>query len=121
LNMFQELQIFAFVCTYSDAGSDFGITPVDDITKRDHLSCVLLPHSTFFILRFLEFVLFIGYCFGEIMCIWDSYVYQKVFFVFLMMNVTSGRLKSIVLSVRMLRFQYNLKLSLSSTLDCVYF
>ena len=22
-------------------------------------------------------VLFVGYCFGEIMCIWDSYVYQK--------------------------------------------
>jgi len=21
--------------------------------------------------------LFVGYCFGEIMCIWDSYVYQK--------------------------------------------
>ena len=40
LNMFQELQIFAFVCTYLDAGclfrlcgSDFGITPVDDITN----------------------------------------------------------------------------------------
>jgi len=40
LNMFRELQIFAFVCTYLDAGclfrlcdSDFGITPVDDITK----------------------------------------------------------------------------------------
>jgi hypothetical protein len=39
LNMFQELQIFAFVCTYWDArclfrlcGSDFGITPIDDIT-----------------------------------------------------------------------------------------
>ena len=22
-------------------------------------------------------VLFVGYCFSEIMCIWDSYVYQK--------------------------------------------
>jgi len=41
LNMFQELQNFAFKCTYSDAGclffrlcdSDFGITPVDDITN----------------------------------------------------------------------------------------
>jgi hypothetical protein len=41
LNMFQELQIFTFVCTYSDAGqvffslcdSDFGITPADDITN----------------------------------------------------------------------------------------
>jgi hypothetical protein len=39
LNMFQELQIFFFVCTYSDPGClfrlcdiDFGITAVDDIT-----------------------------------------------------------------------------------------
>ena len=39
--MWQELQIFAFVCTYWDAGwvfldfagSDFGITAVDDITN----------------------------------------------------------------------------------------
>jgi hypothetical protein len=38
--MFQELQIIVFVCTYLDAGflfrlcdSDFGITPVDDITN----------------------------------------------------------------------------------------
>jgi len=31
---------------------------------------------------------------------------KKVFFVFLLMNVTSGRLKGIVLSVSMLRFQY---------------
>jgi hypothetical protein len=27
--------------------------------------------------QFLVFVLFVGYCFGEIMCIWDSYGYQK--------------------------------------------
>jgi hypothetical protein len=41
LNMFQELQIFTFVCTYFGCtlnlfrlcGSDFGITPVDDITN----------------------------------------------------------------------------------------
>jgi len=25
----------------------------------------------------LALVLFVGYCLGEIMCIWDSYVYQK--------------------------------------------
>jgi len=38
--MLQELQIFAFVCTYWDAGcffrlcdSGFGITAVDDITN----------------------------------------------------------------------------------------
>ena len=37
----------------------------------------LLPHSTYFIRQFLILVLFVSYCFGEIMCIWDSYVYQK--------------------------------------------
>jgi len=35
---------------------------------------------------------------------------KKVFFVFLFMNVISGRLEGIVLSVSMLRFQYSLKL-----------
>ena len=83
--MFQELQIFAFVCTYWDAGclfffrlcgSDFGITPVDDITNGITWA-VLLPHSTYFIRQFLVFVLFIGYCFVEIMCIRDSCVYRK--------------------------------------------
>jgi hypothetical protein len=41
------------------------------------LYCFLLPHSTYFIRQFLVFVLFVGYCFGEIMCIWNSYVYQE--------------------------------------------
>jgi hypothetical protein len=41
------------------------------------MCCILLPHSTYFIRQFLVFVLFVGYCFGEIMCIRDSYVYQK--------------------------------------------
>jgi len=45
---------------------------------------------------------------------------KKVFFVFLLMNVISGQLKGIVLSVSMLRFQYSLKLSFSSTLAGVY-
>jgi hypothetical protein len=37
---------------------------------------------------------------------------KKVFFVFLFMNVTSGQLKGIVLSVSTLRFQYSMKLLL---------
>jgi len=41
------------------------------------LCCLLLPHGTYFIRQFLVLVLFVGYCFGEILCIWDSYVYQK--------------------------------------------
>jgi hypothetical protein len=63
-------------------GSDFGITPVDDLTNGISW-VVLLPHSTYFIRQFLVFVLFIGYCFGEIMCMWDSYVYQKGILCFL--------------------------------------
>ena len=45
---------------------------------------------------------------------------EKVFFVFLFTKVMSGRLKGIVLSVSMLRFQYSLKFSFSSTLSGVY-
>jgi len=41
---------------------------------------------------------------------------EKVFFVFLFIKVMSGRLKGTVLSVSMLRFQYSLKFSFSSTL-----
>jgi hypothetical protein len=43
------------------------------VTTQLQLINILL----YFIRQFLEFVLFIGYCFGEIMCIWDSCVYQK--------------------------------------------
>jgi hypothetical protein len=45
---------------------------------------------------------------------------RKVFFVFLFMRVMSGRLEGIVLSVIMLRFQYSLKLSFSSTFAGLY-
>jgi hypothetical protein len=45
---------------------------------------------------------------------------RKVFFVFLFMKVMSGRLEGIVLSVIMLRFQYSLKLSFSSTFAGLY-
>jgi hypothetical protein len=45
---------------------------------------------------------------------------KKAFFVFLFIEVISGRLKGIVLSVSMLRFQYSLKFSFFSTLAGVY-
>jgi len=51
------------------------------------LCCLLLPHSTYLIRQFLVFVLFVGYCFGEIMCIWDSYVYQKGGFFLLLLLI----------------------------------
>jgi len=45
---------------------------------------------------------------------------KNMFFVFLFMNVMSGRLKVIVLYVIMLRFQASLKLSFTSTMAGVY-
>ena len=64
--------------------------------SRDHLSstCILLPHSTYFIRQFLVFVLFVGYCFGEILCIRDSYVYQKGVLCFL---IHEGYVRSVKL------------------------
>jgi len=65
---------------------------------------LVLPFDfTYFIRQFFVLVLFVGYCFGDIMCISDSYVYQKgFFFVFLFIKVMSGRLQGIVLSVSIL-------------------
>ena len=57
--------------------SDLGITPVDYITIGITCAafCFHLAHissaSSWY------FVWFVGCCFGEIMCIWDSYVYQN--------------------------------------------
>jgi hypothetical protein len=64
--------------------------------------------------------LFVGYSFGEIICIRDSYFYQKGVLCFFFVHEL-GRLEDIVLSIIMLRFQYSLKLSFSSTLAGVYF
>ena len=80
--MCQELQIFAVVlrCKLNLIGLfDKWLSNYSRgwYYYRDHLCCLLLPHSTYFIRHFVVLVLFVGYCFGEIMCIWDSYVYQK--------------------------------------------
>ena len=55
--------IYVFGCRLSLVrlcNSDFGITLVDD---RDHLCCLLLPHSTYFICQFLVLLLFGDYCY----------------------------------------------------------
>jgi hypothetical protein len=52
--MFQELRIFAFVCTYWDVGClfrlcdiDFGITPLDDNTNRiNYLLLIVIITTT---------------------------------------------------------------------------
>jgi hypothetical protein len=157
--------------------SDFGITPIDDITVG--ISCAVLcfhiAHISFapsWHLLCLSVIVLARLCvFGTAMCTGDSYVYwgqlcvfgtamctgdnyvysgqlcvlgtamcildsyvywgqlcvfwtamciKKVFFDFLFMKVMSGRLEGIFLSVIMLRFQYSLKLSFSSTLAGVY-
>ena len=82
LNMFQELRIFAFVCTYSDAGclfrfcgSDFGIIPVDDITNGItwavfcfHIAHISFPSSLY--LFCLSVIVLARLCvFGTVMSI----------------------------------------------------
>ena len=100
--------------------SDFGITPVDDITIGISYSafCFHIAHISFassWYLFCLSVIVLVRLCvFGTAMSI------KKGFFVFLFMKVMSGRLEGIVLSVIMLRFQYSLKLSFSSTLAGVY-
>ena len=115
--------MYVFGCRLSHfrlCGSDFGITPVDDITNGItwavfcfHIAHISFPSSWY--LFCLSVIVLARLCvFGTAMSI------KKVFFVFLLMNNISGRLKGIILSVSMLRFQYSLKLSFSSTLAGVY-
>jgi len=101
--------------------SDFGITPVDDIIIG--ITCAAfyfhITHNSFassWYLFCLSVIVLARFCvFGTAVSI------KKVFFVFLFIKVTSGRLKFIILSVSMLRFQYSLKFSFSNTLAGVYF
>jgi len=100
--------------------SDFGITPVDDITIG--ITCVAfcfhIAHISFaspWHLFCLSVIVLARLCVsGTAMSI------KKLFFVFLFIKVMSGRLKGTVLSVSMLRLQYSLKFSFSSTLAGVY-
>jgi len=100
--------------------SDFGITPVDDITFEITRAafCFHIAHISFASSRYLfclSVIVLARLCvFGTAMSI------KKVFFVFLFIKVMSGRLKRIVLSISMLRFQYSLNFSFSSTLAGVY-
>ena len=115
--------IYVFRCKLSLVRlcvSDFGITPVDDITIGITCAafCFHMAHISFassWYLFCLSVIVLSRLCvFGTAMSI------KKVFFVFLFIQVMSGRLKGIVLSVNMLRFQYSLKFSFSSTLAGEY-
>jgi hypothetical protein len=100
--------------------SDFGITAVDDITIG--INCAAfgfhIAHISFassWYLFCLSAIVLVRLCvFGTAMSI------KMVSFVFLFMEIMSGRLKGIVFSVIMLMFQYSLKLSFSSILAGVY-
>ena len=100
--------------------SDFGITPVDDIAIGITCSafCCHIAHiafaSSWYLFCLLVIVLARFCVFGTAMSI------KKVSFVFLFVKVMSGRLKVIVLFVSVLRFQYSLKFSFSSTLAVMY-
>jgi len=129
--MCQELQIFAviyiYICIFGCklslvrlCDSDFGITPVDDITIGItcaafcfHIAHILFASSWY--LFCLSVIVLARWCvFGTAMSV------KKLFFVFLFTKGMSGRLKGTVLSVSILRFQYSLKFSFSSTLAGVY-
>jgi hypothetical protein len=90
------------LCFLRLCGSDFGITPVDDITNGITWAvfCFHIAHISFassWYLFCLSVIVLARLCvFGTAMSI------KKVFFVFLLMNVISGRLKRIVLSLRVL-------------------
>jgi hypothetical protein len=115
--------IYIFGCKLSLVrlhDSDFGITPVDDITIRITCAafCFHIAHisfaSSWYLFRLSVIVL-------ARLCVSGTAMSTKnVFFVFLFIKVMSGQLKCTVLSVSMLRFQYSLKFSFSSTMAGVY-
>jgi len=99
--------------------SDFGITPVDDITMGitcaafcSHIAHISFASSWYF---FVSRVLF-----------WRVYVYlgqlclSKKCSLFFIHKSYVRSIKSIILSVSMLRFPYTLKFSISSTFVGVY-
>jgi len=99
--------VYVFGCKLSLfrlCDSDFGITPVDDITIgiTGAVFCFHIAHISFassWYLFCLSVIVLARLCvFGTAMSI------KNVFFVFLFMIVMSGRLEGIVLSVIMLRF-----------------
>jgi len=104
--------VYVFGCRLSLVrlcDSDFGITPVDDTTIGITCAafCFHIAHisfaSSWYMFCLLVIVLARLCVFGTAVSI------KRVFFVFLFIKVMSGRLKCIVLSVSMLRFQYSLK------------
>ena len=121
-DFFSCIYSYVFGCKLSLVrlcGSDFGITPVDDIAIGITCAafCFHIAHisfaSSWYLLCLSVIVLERLYVFGTAMSI------KKVFFVFLFNNVMSGRLKGIVSSVSILRFQYSLKFSFSSTFSII--
>jgi hypothetical protein len=95
--MCQELQIFAFVCMYVFGynvsrsrlcDSDFGITPVDDVTIGINCAalCFHIAHISFapsWYLFCLSVIVLARLCvFGTAMCIRDNYVHSGQLCVF---------------------------------------
>ena len=125
--MCQELQIFyicecVFGCKLSLVrlcDSDFGFTPVDNITIAITFAafCFHIAQSLFASSWYLFCLSVI--VLGEIVCIRDSYVYQKMFFVFLFIKIMLGSVKKYCLSVCVQQFQYSLKFLFCSTLAII--
>ena len=117
--------IYVLGCKLSVVGlcdSDFGITPVNDITIGITCAaafCFHMAHISFassWYLFCLSIIVLARLCvFGTAMTI------KKMFFLFLFTKVMPGLLIGIVLSVSMPRFQYSLKFSFTGTLAGVYY
>jgi hypothetical protein len=115
--------IYVFGCRLSLfklCDSDFGIILVAAVTIRT--TCTA---SCFHITRISFASSWYLFCFSVIvlarLCLFGIAMSTgKVFFVFLFVKVMSGRLEGIVSSVKILRFQYSLKLSFFRTLAGLY-
>ena len=96
--------------------SGFGITPVDDITVG--ITCAAFCfHTTHIAFASSWYLFYLSVTVLARLCVFVTAMsIKKSFFVFLYINVMSGRLKGIVLSVSVLRFQYSLRFSFPSTM-----
>ena len=118
-----QLYIYVLGCKLSVVrlcDSDCGITAVDDITVGIICAafCFHIAHivfaSSWYLFCLLVIVLVRLCVFVTAMSI------KEVFFVFIFIKLMSGRFKGTVLSVSMLRLQYSLTFSFSSTVAGVY-
>ena len=100
--------------------SDFGISPVDGITVGITCTAFCFHKAHISFASSWYFVLFVGYCFGEIMCVRDRCVYQKGVLCLLIQEIYVRSVRRYCFVRNYVAVQYSLKLSFSSTLAGAY-